>query len=176
LPGRVSAASTVRLTNKGGSALVVSGFNVQGQNRGDFSATIGTCDAPVAPGSSCAIKVRFSPERNGLRRAVLSVITNSPTDPLITLSGRAGDSVPPDTWFSKAPPGRSRDRTPSASFRSNEKGVTFLCQMDRRPWVRCPGRKTFRVRPGGHVIRVKAKDRAGNVDRTPAKRFFVVRP
>lgn len=60
-------------------------------------------------------------------------------------------------------------------FRSNERGVDFLCNFDRRPTRRCGPQFLRWFRVGRHVLRVSARDRAGNVDRSPAVFRFVVR-
>ncbi|MEA2312039.1 MAG: hypothetical protein QOE28_2007, partial [Solirubrobacteraceae bacterium] len=40
----------------------------------------------------------------------------------------------------------------------------------------CTSPKTYRkLKPGEHVFRVKARDRAGNVDATPTLRRFKIR-
>lgn len=72
---------------------------------------------------------------------------------------------------------RTRHRWAKAvfRFRSNERGVTFLCRIDRKRFRRCKPRFARRYRIGRHVVRVRARDRAGNVDRTPAVYRFRVK-
>jgi hypothetical protein len=53
-------------------------------------------------------------------------------------------------------------------FASNEPGSSFLCKLDRKRFRACSSPVTFTVRPGRHVLRVKAVDPAGNADATPA--------
>lgn len=54
-------------------------------------------------------------------------------------------------------------------------GSTFQCKLDRKPFKKCSSPKTYKkVKPGKHVFRVRAIDKAGNVDPTPAKRKFTV--
>jgi len=61
-------------------------------------------------------------------------------------------------------------------FGSNEAGATFVCRVDRTLFRRCKRRYARRFRVGRHVLRVAARDAAGNPDRTPAVfRFRVVR-
>ena len=82
-------------------------------------------------------------------------------------------------------PGRGSARrrsTPAkrkATFRfaSGEKGSKFLCKLDKKKYKPCTSPKTYKkLKPGKHVFRVKARDRAGNVDRTPmVKRFRIKR-
>jgi subtilisin family serine protease len=60
-------------------------------------------------------------------------------------------------------------------FRSNEGGVAFLCQFDDKRYRKCPARFVRWFGLGRHVLRVKARDAAGNVDGTPAVYRFRVR-
>ena len=68
-------------------------------------------------------------------------------------------------------------RKATFSFASGEKGSKFLCKLDRKKYKPCTSPKTYKkLKPGKHVFRVKARDRAGNVDRTPlVKRFRIKR-
>ena len=51
------------------------------------------------------------------------------------------------------------------------------CKLDKRKFKPCTSPKTYKqLKPGKHVFRVKARDRAGNVDKTPTvKRFKIAR-
>jgi hypothetical protein len=60
-------------------------------------------------------------------------------------------------------------------FRSSEPGSTFVCKVDRGLLRFCKPRSVFRVADGRHVVRVRARDRAGNVDATPAVFRFRVK-
>jgi hypothetical protein len=68
-------------------------------------------------------------------------------------------------------------QTATFRFASSEPGSKFLCKLDRKSFKRCTSPKTYKkLAPGKHVFRVKARDRAGNVDRTPTvKRFKIKR-
>jgi hypothetical protein len=72
---------------------------------------------------------------------------------------------------------RTRHRRARAVFLfgSNEKGVTFICRVDGSLFRRCRRRYARRFRVGRHVLRVTARDAAGNFDRTPAVYRFRVR-
>jgi len=92
----------------------------------------------------------------------------------------AADTRRPLTFFAKRPPRIVRTRGRAARvvlrFRSDEAGVDFLCKVDRGPSRPCPARFARRFRLGSHVVRVFARDPAGNTDSTPAvARFRVVR-
>jgi len=60
-------------------------------------------------------------------------------------------------------------------FGSNEAGATFVCRVDRTLFRRCKRRYARRFRVGRHVLRVAARDAAGNPDRTPAVYHFRVK-
>jgi hypothetical protein len=103
------------------------------------------------------------------------------------LSGRVGaspavafrvDTKPPRTKIVKHPPKRvltrSRARL-SFRFRSSEGGRSFRCKIDKTAYRPCGKRLVKRFGVGKHVLRVRARDAAGNLDPTPAKfRFRVV--
>lgn len=85
----------------------------------------------------------------------------------------------PQTFFLTRPAKvlRTANRSARALFRfgSSEAGVTFLCKFDRKPFRRCGKRIVRRFGLGRHVLRVKARDQAGNTDPTPAVYRFRVR-
>jgi hypothetical protein len=108
-----------------------------------------------------------------------------PTDPTPTPSAPTSAGPPsspptmPGTSFRRRPAKvlRTSGRTARAlfEFSSDEAGVTFLCKFDRKPFRRCGKRTVRRFRLGRHVLRVKARDQAGNTDPTPAVYGFRVR-
>jgi subtilisin family serine protease len=60
-------------------------------------------------------------------------------------------------------------------FRANERGVVFLCRVDRQRFHRCSRKLVRRLADGRHVVRLKGRDAAGNVDRTADVYRFRVR-
>ncbi len=89
------------------------------------------------------------------------------------------DTRPPNTFFRKHPRHHIRIRNSKvrATFRfgSNESDVTFVCKVDRGLLRFCGAKLSRRFHVGKHVVRVKARDAAGNVDRTPAVFHFRVK-
>jgi Subtilase family len=89
------------------------------------------------------------------------------------------DATPPGTSFRKRPPKLIRTALGNATavfvFRSNESGVSFLCRVDKGPWRTCPTRFVRRYRVGKHVVRVVARDAAGNSDPTAVVYRFRVK-
>jgi hypothetical protein len=87
------------------------------------------------------------------------------------------DTTPPGTTITKHPRARvvtSRSRAKvTYVFRSSEAGSRFACKLDGSAFGSCTSPKVYKLKPGRHVLRVRATDRAGNTDPTPAK--FVVK-
>jgi hypothetical protein len=96
--------------------------------------------------------------------------------------GGAGGPAPsgpgaPQTTLRRKPPKRSRDRTPTFRFSSDEAGAGFECAIDRRRLRPC--RSPFKSKPlppGRHRFRVRARDGSGQADPTPASYSFSVLP
>jgi Ca2+-binding RTX toxin-like protein len=53
-------------------------------------------------------------------------------------------------------------------FSSNERGSTFRCKLDRKPYRVCVSPRAYALAPGKHTVRVYAVDASGNADRSPA--------
>lgn len=84
-----------------------------------------------------------------------------------------GDRRPPHTEILLRSRELSRSRSIRFFFASNERGSRFQCSLDGSRFRGCKSPKQYRgLAPGKHVFRVRAIDRAGNVDPTPAKRRF----
>lgn len=82
---------------------------------------------------------------------------------------------PPQTLLKRTPPHRTRDRTPTFRFAADERGVTFQCKLDGRPYRSCHSPFTTRkLSFGRHVFRVRARDDSGGLDPSPASYAFKV--
>ena len=81
--GTSSAAQTVTLSNPAPATvpLAISGFSTSG----DYSQT-NTCGATLAVGASCTVSVKFTPTVLGTRNGSLSIVTNNPITPTLTVS------------------------------------------------------------------------------------------
>lgn len=90
-------------------------------------------------------------------------------------NGNLKDKTPPDTKILKGPPKKTHKRTAKFKFTSTEAGSSFQCKLDKKPFKPCVSPKKYKqLKPGKHVFKVRAIDKAGNVDPTPAKRKFTV--
>ena len=86
------------------------------------------------------------------------------------------DVTAPNTRITAAPGRRTAAHRATFRFASTEADSNFRCKLDRRPWRRCTAPKRYRnLRLGLHTFRVEARDRAGNVDPTPAVRRWRIR-
>ena len=85
-----------------------------------------------------------------------------------------GDTDPPNTRIVSGPSRVTFERRAKFRFASTEAQSSFRCKVDRRPWRGCrnPFKRTVGagVKAGRkHVLKVRAIDRFGNVDPTPAR-------
>lgn len=84
------------------------------------------------------------------------------------------DTKAPTVAITKGPKARTTSTTAKFKFKSNEAGSTFQCRLDKGKFKKCRSPKTYKkLKPGKHVFKVKATDKAGNVSK-PAKRRFTV--
>jgi hypothetical protein len=89
--------------------------------------------------------------------------------------GGGKDTAPPQTRILKGPRAKTHSTTAYFKFSSSERGSKFECKLDRKRFKRCRSPKTYKgLKPGKHVFKVRAIDKAGNVDPTPAKKKFKV--
>lgn len=106
----------------------------------------------------------------------------------VDLAGRSGssgaisfvvDTRAPRTRIAKHPPKliRTHRRKVRASFRfrANEADVVFVCKVDRGLLRFCGRHLSRRFAAGRHMIQVRARDQAGNVQRKPAVFRFRVK-
>ncbi|MEK6277503.1 MAG: hypothetical protein AABM29_05780 [Actinomycetota bacterium] len=100
---------------------------------------------------------------------------NAATPTETPCGGSSNDNNAPNTKIKKRPPNRTTDHTPTFKFKSTEAGSTFKCKVDGKKFKKCRSPKTLKsLDPGAHTFKVKATDKAGNTDKSPAKDTFKV--
>lgn len=107
-----------------------------------------------------------------------------PSERLCTGTGGGGGGGPaqteaaPQTFLRHKPARKTRDRTPTFRFGSDETGASFECKLDRQPYRPCSSPLTTRrLGFGLRRFRVRAVDHDGVKDASPADyRFTVLRP
>jgi Tol biopolymer transport system component len=89
----------------------------------------------------------------------------------------APDTTAPNTTITSGPSGTIKVRTATFRFSSSEAGSHFQCRMGGAAFAPCASPKSYSgLANGSHTFRVRAIDKAGNVDPTPAARTFSVQP
>jgi hypothetical protein len=79
------------------------------------------------------------------------------------------DRTAPETTIASGPAATTTATDATLAFASSESGSTFSCKLDAGRWSRCrPPRSYTGLAVGGHQFAVRATDKAGNVDTTPA--------
>jgi hypothetical protein len=88
------------------------------------------------------------------------------------------DSSPPRTRITMGPGVKTRKRKAVFRFKDvteDPPGTTFNCRVNRAKWKPCSS--PFRIKhlkPSHYTLRIRATDLAGNVERKPIKRLFIV--
>ena len=82
----------------------------------------------------------------------------------------------PETVITDGPSGTITATTVEFSFGAlNETAAGFQCRMDDLAWRACTSPRTYQdLALGDHLFQVRARDAAGNWDRTPARREFQI--
>ena len=89
--GVASGPQTVTITNTGNAPLTVdpiTAANLSGTGATSFTVASG-CAAPVpaaGPGNTCTVTVRFNPVSNGAKTATLTITSDDPTRPSVTVA------------------------------------------------------------------------------------------
>lgn len=79
------------------------------------------------------------------------------------------DTVAPSTTLTEVPPAADNSTMVRFAFDSAERNVTFDCALDGAAFAPCQSGAMFGpVGDGAHSFAVRARDRAGNVDASPA--------
>jgi hypothetical protein len=121
----------------------------------------------VTPGPSAQPTPTVTP---GPSAQPTPTVTPGPT------TAAAEDVTAPTTSLRRAQINHA-SRKATFRFASGEPGSTFRCKLDDKKAKPCTSPTTYKkLKPGRHVFRVRARDRAGNLDATPTvKRFKVKR-
>lgn len=101
---------------------------------------------------------------------------NGPQGPPILIRTEPGDSRPPKTRIVSGPARVGYEHLAKFRFASSETQSTFRCKLDKKRWRKCRSPYMLTVKPGKHLFKVRAIDRFGNADRTPARFSWRVKP
>jgi len=90
-----------------------------------------------------------------------------------TIGNACPDTEAPQTTIDSGPQGKTTNASPSFTFSSSEPDSSFQCRLDSGSWGSCTSPKSYQnLAAGTHVFEVRAIDRVGNTDPTPATRSF----
>jgi hypothetical protein len=94
----------------------------------------------------------------------------------VLVSEVPSDRQPPNTRIVKGPARLGYDREAKFRFASTEAQSSFQCKVDKGRWRGCSNPYKHTVKPGKHLFKVRAIDRFGNGDQTPARFGWRVKP
>ncbi|WP_439883361.1 Ig-like domain-containing protein [Pontibacter sp. MBLB2868] len=96
-------------------------------------------------------------------------------DKLLNTQPQAQDTQAPETTITSKPDAQSNSVSASFSFTSNEPGVLYQVSLDGAPFIFSSNPYTISgLSEGNHTLQVRAIDKAGNVDPTPAAYTWLV--
>jgi hypothetical protein len=106
----------------------------------------------------------------------LQVLPPAPGGGPVLVSETPADRTPPNTRIVSGPPRSTFKRLAKFRFASTEAQSHFQCKLDKKRWKACANPFKRAVKPGKHVFKVRAIDRFGNVDKSPARFGWRVKP
>jgi hypothetical protein len=136
---------------------------------------------PIAKGSPAELasgfKVSVAPNSETVFTAVsIGAQRSNCSDPVTYTE----DSTAPRTRVTMGPGVKTRKRIATFRFKditTDPPGTTFACKVDKARWRHCSSPfRAKHLKPGRHVLKIRATDLAGNVERHPATRRFIVVP
>ena len=139
-----------------------------------ISSEVGTfqCDLDSGGFAACASPIGYAALTDGNHTfAVRAIDLAGNLDPNPTSYNWVVDIVAPDTTISTAPSTPSTSDEAAFGFTSDETGVTFQCSLDGATYAACAHGDAVvytGLLYGAHTFNVRAIDRAGNVDGSPA--------
>jgi hypothetical protein len=90
------------------------------------------------------------------------------------------DSTAPRTRITMGPGVKTRKHKAVFRFQDiteDPPGTTFACKVDKAKWKPCSSPFDIKhLKPSHYVVAIRATDLAGNVERKPVKRHFIVVP
>src|ERR1035441_7551165 len=139
-----------------------------------FSTGIAAESSVIPPGTYAALVCldvdsqiqTFAPKRNCVAVARITVARGG---------GSRARSPVPDTIINGGPSGVLGSSSVVFAFGSTAAGSTFQCRLDGGPWVPCRSPERYMALvDGSHAFDVRAINRAGVQDRTPADAAWIV--
>jgi hypothetical protein len=144
-----------------------------------FSATEADrfeCRIDAGVFSDCSSEFEAGPLADGPHSfEVRAIDAAGNVDPTPAKRSFVVDTVAPQTSIDAGPRSPSPDPRPRFGFSTSEPGATTQCRLDGDAFASCSSPFQFRrLADGEHVFAVRAIDKAGNVEPSPATRTFVI--
>jgi hypothetical protein len=79
-----------------------------------------------------------------------------------------GDCIPADTTITSGPPDKTKKKSATFTFTSDDPGATFECSLDGGAFASCTSPTSLKVKKGKHIFQVRSVDPAGNIDASAA--------
>lgn len=124
-----------------------------------------------------------TPLTDGAHTFAVRASKNGVADPTPATRSFVVDTQKPQTAITAGPAGVTHDNTPTFKFSSTEAGSTFQCVIrvagGNGTFGACSGpgathTPSLPLAKGNYVFSVRARDKAGNTDTSPASRSFTV--
>jgi MYXO-CTERM domain-containing protein len=168
-----TVAPTVTITS-GPSPVTNATTAALGFSSNDASATF-SCSLNAGTPAPCTSPQSFTGLTDGTYTfRVVAADAAGNTSAAASYSWRV-DTTPPDTSIASGPALTSPSSTASFTITSDDASASFECSLDGAAYGACPPGPTYTgLADGNHVLGVRARDAAGNVDPTPATWLWTV--
>ena len=128
--------------------------------------------------SPCSSPQPYSNLADGLHSFGVRATDSLGNQGLATVYAWTIDTAPPATTITSGPPATTESHSATFAFTSSESPASFACSLDGGAFTACTPPKAYAgLADGAHVFQVRATDRAGNIDATPASQsWHIVTP
>jgi len=93
--GTAALPASFAVTNRGAADLRITPASLSGADVGDFNVISDSCSGmTIGPQQSCTVGIYFSPASPGVKRAVLSIPSNDPVAPALSVTLRGTGTTP----------------------------------------------------------------------------------
>ena len=125
--------------------------------------------------SNCSSPKKYTSLAQGPHTFKVTAIKPGALDKTPAVRNFTVDTIKPETTLFAGPAGETTDTTPTFQFFSTEAG-SFQCRFGSAAYTKCssPYTPATPLTDGTYVFSVRARDKAGNVDPTPALRTFSI--
>lgn len=133
------------------------------------------CDLDGKGWKACESPTKYSRLKQGAHTFSVRARKGGAIDPTPATRSFTVDTKPPDTSIVGGPTGETDDHTPEFALSSTEPG-SFECKLGPPGYEPCgsPFVPASELPDESYLLRVRARDEAGNLDETPASRSFAV--